>query len=88
MSKFFREEQLTNTTESLVLLLPSWEVQEGRSPGRNEREPGVPVTFLMKFQMSFILLTIFDVLRVNMRFFADSSLIFVDESKNIRDSNP
>jgi hypothetical protein len=44
MSKFFREEQLTNTTESLVLFLPSWEVQEGRSPGRNEREPGVLVT--------------------------------------------
>jgi hypothetical protein len=50
MSKFFEEEQLTNTTKSLVLLLPSWEVQEGRSPGRNERKPGVPVTIIARLR--------------------------------------
>jgi hypothetical protein len=33
--KFFEGEQQLSTTRDL-LLLPSWEVQEERSPGRNE----------------------------------------------------
>jgi hypothetical protein len=44
MSKFFRKEQLINTTKSLVLLLSFWEIQKERSLERNERESRILVT--------------------------------------------